>query len=160
MRNKTLPADTVIEFVTPERFKVPKADAPLTPRTEWTNNADGAKVARVILPNCVFPSYRADGAQSHVTVLKPNHPIVAGMPGHFHISQTEMYNEPFHVPPPDEVILEEKWDKGEHFRSGCVWELGKGKVFYFRPGHETYGVFTQPIPLKIMANAVRWLGEK
>ena len=39
-------------------------------------------------------------------------------------------------------------------------KLGKGKVFYFRPGHETYGVFTQPIPLRIIANAVEWLGGK
>lgn len=155
---KLLPAKTTIEFVTPERFKVPKADGPLTPRTEWTNHGDGVSVARVILPNCVFPSYRADGAPSHVTTLKPNHPIARGVPGHFQISQTEMYNEPFHVPTPDEVIFEETWDKGEHFRSGCVWQLGRGKVFYFRPGHETYAVYTQPIPLRILANAVVWLG--
>jgi trehalose utilization protein len=148
-----------IQFLTPERFKFPKADAALTPRTEWTNSLDGAKVALVTLPNCVFPSYRADGAPSHVMTVMPRHPIAAGIPEHFDIAQTEMYNEPFHVPKPDEVIFEEKWDKGEHFRSGCVWKLGKGKVFYFRPGHETYGVYTQPIPLKIIANAVVWLGR-
>ena len=118
------------------------------------------KVALVTLPNCVFPSYRADGAPSHVTTLKPKHPIAEGVPAAFDIPQTEMYNEPFHVPTPDEVIFEETWDKGEHFRSGCVWKLGKGKVFYFRPGHETYGVYTQPIPLRILANAVEWLGGK
>jgi len=157
---KSLPPGTAIEFVTPERFKVPKADGPLTPRTEWTNNAEGIKIARVILPNCVFPSYRADGAQSHVTTLKPTHPIAQGVPGHFHIPQTEMYNEPFHVPAPDEVIFEETWDKGERFRSGCVWQLGKGKVFYFRPGHETYPIYTQPLLLKIVGNAVEWLGGK
>ena len=49
-----------------------------------------------------------------------------------------MYDEPFHVPEPDEVILEECWAAGEWFRSGMVWRLGKGRVFYFRPGHETY----------------------
>src|SRR2546422_2549059 len=47
--------------------------------------------------------------------------IASGVPLHFDISHTEMYNEPFHVPPPDAVIFEEKWDRGEHFRSGCVW---------------------------------------
>jgi hypothetical protein len=26
---------------------------------------------------------------------------------------------------------------GEHFRSGCVLQMGKGRVFYFCPGHET-----------------------
>jgi len=157
---RALPNNTVIEFVTPERFKVPKAGAPLTPRNEWTNRLDGAKVALVTLPNCVFPTYRADGAPSHVTTVKSIHPIAAGVPGTFDILQTEMYGEPFHVPTPDEVIFEEKWDKGEHFRTGCVWKLGQGKVFYFRPGHETYGVYTQPIPLKIIGNAVQWLGGK
>jgi len=69
-------------------------------------------------------------------------------------------NEPFHVPTPDAVIFEEKWDRGEHFRSGCVWNIGKGKVFYFRPGHETYKVYFEPVPLKILANAVLWLGSE
>jgi len=56
------------------------------------------------------------------------------------------------------VVFEERWDAGEHFRSGCVWNIGKGKVFYFRPGHETYPVFRQEIPLRVIENACRWLG--
>jgi trehalose utilization protein len=36
------------------------------------------------------------------------------------IKQTEMYNEPFHVPEPDELIFEETWERGERFRSGMV----------------------------------------
>ena len=71
-----------------------------------------------------------------------------------------MYGEPFHVPAPDEVVFEESWDKGEYFRSGCVWKVGKGRVFYFRPGHETYPVFKQAEPLKVVENAARWLGGK
>ena len=88
---------------------------------------------------------------------KPDHPIVRGVPAEFEIAQTEMYDEPFHVPEPDEVILEERWNSGEWFRSGAVWKLGNGRVFYFRPGHETYPVFTQGLPLLILTNAVRWL---
>ncbi|MDQ1470607.1 MAG: hypothetical protein QOJ99_2087, partial [Bryobacterales bacterium] len=71
---------------------------------------------------------------------------------------TEAYDEPFHVPPPDEVVFQETWNAGGWFRSGMVWNLGQGKVFYFRPGHETYPVYTQEMPLKIVENAVRWLG--
>ena len=67
---------------------------------------------------------------------------------------------PFHVPVPDEVIFEERWETGEWFRSGSVWSLGNGKVFYFRPGHETFGVFMEEVPLKIVENAVVWLGNK
>jgi hypothetical protein len=76
------------------------------------------------------------------------------------IPQTEMYDEPFHVPAPDAVVFEEKWDQGEHFRSGCVWTVGTGRVFYFRPGHETYPVFQQAEPLRVVENAVRWLSRK
>ena len=30
------------------------------------------------------------------------------------------------------------FEGGEVFRSGCCWHRGKGKVFYFRPGHEVF----------------------
>ena len=71
-----------------------------------------------------------------------------------------MYGEPFHVPAPDEVVFEEKWDKGESFRSGSVWKVGKGRVFYFRPGHETYPIFKQAEPLRVVENAVRWMASQ
>ena len=159
---KSLPSGNQVNvsFIPAERFRAPKADAPLTPRTELTNAADGTRLLRVFLPNCCFPSYRADGAPSHLTTILPDHPIAKGIPAHFDVSQTEMYNEPFHVPTPDAVIFEEKWDRGERFRSGCLWKVGQGKVFYFRPGHETYPVYLQPNPLKILSNAVQWLGSE
>ena len=46
----------------------------------------------------------------------------------------------------------------EVFRSGVTYRRGAGNVFYFRPGHETYPIFKQELPLKIVANAVNWLG--
>ena len=136
-------------------YKGVKQDTPLTP--SFTREGG---VWKVVLPQCVFPAWRADGLPSHVTTLLPRHPIAAGLPVQWDIPQTEMYGEPFHVPAPDEVIFEEKWDKGEFFRSGCVWQVGKGRVFYFRPGHETYPVFEQAEPLRVVENAVRWLGAK
>jgi trehalose utilization protein len=130
-----------------------KRDTPLTPTLSHEGN-----VWRLVLPQCVFPAWRGDGAPSRVSTLLPQHPIAAGLPAKWDIPQTEMYDEPFHVPPPDEVVFEERWDKGEHFRSGCVWKVGKGRVFYFRPGHETYPVYKQAGPLRVLENAVRWLG--
>ena len=135
-------------------YSAPKREDLITPRL--THEGD---VWRLALPLCVFPGYRGDGAPSHVTMLLPDHPIAAGLPKRWDISRTEMYDEPFHVPTPDEVVLDEWWDKGEHFRSGCVWRVGKGRVFYFRPGHETYPVFKQAEPLKGLENAARWLGQ-
>ena len=48
-----------------------------------------------------------DGKPSTITVKSPGHPIAKGLPTTFTVTQTEMYNEPFHVPEPDEVIFEE-----------------------------------------------------
>ena len=149
-----------VQYVAPNpRYTVPKADARLTPHVSWRKFPDGPARATVYLPLCCFPAYREDGKPSLVRVLRPGHPIVEGIPSEFPIPQTEMYDEPFHVPEPDEVILEERWAAGEWFRSGAIWKIGQGRVFYFRPGHETYPIFKQPIPLKILTNAVRWLAS-
>lgn len=125
--------------------------------TPFVEKGEG-NVWKLTLPACVFPVYRNDGMPSHVTTLLPQHPIAAGLPARWDIPRTEMYGEPFHVPEPDEVVFEEKWDKGEQFRSGCVWSVGQGRVFYFRPGHETYGIFQQAGPLRVVENAVWWMG--
>jgi trehalose utilization protein len=143
-----------IEYVNDQPYgRGVKATAPLTPALTRTD--DGWRLA---LPGCIFPAWRADGAPSHLTTLLPEHPLASGLPKQWDIPHTEMYGEPFHVPTPDAVVFEERWDKGEHFRSGCVWQVGKGSVFYFRPGHETYPVYQQREPLLVVENAVRWLG--
>lgn len=131
---------------------VRKPEERLTPFVEKEGD-----VWKLTLPQCVFPSVRADGAPSHVTTLLPKHPIAAGIPEKWDIPQTEMYGEPFHVPEPDVVVFEEKWDKGERFRSGCGWTVDKGRVFYFRPGHETYPVYRDENCLRVVLNAVRWV---
>ncbi len=149
----------VTEIAPPRRYTVPKSDERLTPYVWWRKFPDGTERAAIHLPYCCFPAYRGDGKPSDVRVLRADHPIVQGIPGNFQVPATEMYDEPFHVPEPDEVILEERWETGEWFRSGAIWKLGLGRVFYFRPGHETYPIYNQPIPLKILTNAARWLGS-
>ena len=131
-----------------------------TPAVIYRKPAGGPVEIRLTLPNCCFPAYRGDGKPSEMRVLLPKHPVANGLPATFTISQTEMYDEHFHVPPPDQVVLEERWATGEWFRSGSVWNLGGGKVFYFRPGHETYPVFKNPAVLKVIENAVHWLGSE
>lgn len=128
----------------------------------WTRKAgtDGKVTLEIQLPSCCFLTVHADGMPGHLTTLMPKHPIAKGVPATFDVPQTEVYGGPFHVPTPDAQIFDEKWDSNESFPSGCVWNIGKGKVFYFRPGHETYPVFKQPETLKVVENAVRWLGKK
>ena len=146
------------EFIPPPGRIVPTYDSLVTPAYYAFRPSKGEQRVRVDLPLCVFPSYRGDGKPSSVTTLRPEHPIAKGVPASFTIPATEAYDEPFHVPTPDEVIFRETWSAGGWFRSGIVWNLGKGKVFYFRPGHETYPIYTQEIPLRILENAVRWMG--
>ncbi len=152
--------DVKVTTVPMPGYNVPKADAPLTPSSSLKTDADGQKQLTVILPLCVFPAYRADGKPGHLTTLAKDHPITKDIPETFDVPHTEMYSDPFHVPAPDVVLFEEKWDAGEHFKSGCLWNIGKGKVFYFRPGHETYDVYKQPIPLKILENAATWMASE
>jgi NAD-dependent DNA ligase len=37
-----------------------------------------------------------------------------------------------------------------------AWQVGKGRVFYFRPGHETFPVFLDENCLRVVLNAARW----
>src|ERR687897_296146 len=68
----------------------------------------------------------------------------------------EMYGEPFEVPPPEELVFVSWFAGGEVFRSGCCYRRGRGRIFYFRPGHETFPTYHDPIVQRVIANAVRW----
>ncbi len=144
----------------PRPLMAPGYNERLSPSVIYRRPPEGPVEVRLTRPNCCFPAYRPDGKPSEMRVLLPTHPITRGLPTVFPIPQTEMYDEPFHVPAPDEVVMEEHWAAGEWFRSGAVWKLGAGRIFYFRPGHETYPVYTDPNALRVVENAVRWLGKR
>jgi len=88
--------------------------------------------------------------------LQPSHPIMAGIPDYFELLQEEMYGERFDIPTPDELLMISWFQGGEVFRSACTWRRGHGKVFYFRPGHETYPSYHHEQVLRIIANACLW----
>lgn len=143
----------------PRRYFAPDRDDLLTPRFYPRKFPNGRTELVIHWPNCCFPAYRNDGKPSTLYTIQPDHPIAQGIPSRFQLPSTEMYDEPFHVPEPDEVIFEERWPTGEWFRSGMIWNIGDGKVFYFRPGHETFPVYKQEVALNIIENAVRFLGK-
>ena len=143
----------------PRRYFAPDRDDLLTPRFYPRKFPNGRTELVIHWPNCCFPAYRNDGKPSTLYTIQPDHPIAQGIPSRFQLPSTEMYDEPFHVPEPDEVIFEERWPTGEWFRSGMIWNIGNGKVFYFRPGHETFPVYKQEVALNIIENAVRFLGK-
>ncbi len=89
-------------------------------------------------------------------VVAPGHQIAAGLPEYIDLEHEEMYGEHFDIPAPDELVLVSWFKGGEVFRSGCCWQRGRGRIFYFRPGHETFPTYFNPLVRKVIANGVRW----
>lgn len=98
-----------------------------------------------------------EGDRERVWNIAPNHPITQGIGDYFYLENEEMYGEWFDVPNPDEIVLLGWFGGGEVFRSGCVWNRGLGKVFYFQPGHESNPTFHNENVQKIITNAVRYV---
>ena len=94
-----------------------------------------------------------------VWTVAPNHPIARGVNPAIVLERHEMYGEFFDIPAPDEQVFISNFSGGEVFRSGCCWRRGKGRVFYFSPGHETYPIYHHPEIKKVLANAVQWAYE-
>ncbi|WP_331233041.1 ThuA domain-containing protein [Natronorarus salvus] len=101
-------------------------------------------------------TWREAGERERLWVVEPSHPIAAGLPESFAIPDAEMYGERFDVPAPDDLVFLSWFEGGEVFRSGCCYRRGAGRVFYFRPGHETYPIYRQPEIQRVIENAVRW----
>lgn len=91
-----------------------------------------------------------------VWTIEPAHPIAEGVPPVIAIDRQEMYGERFDIPAPDELVFVSSFSGGEVFRSGCCFRRGRGRVFYFGPGHETYPVYHHPDIRRVLVNAVRW----
>lgn len=97
-----------------------------------------------------------DGDRERVWTVNPAHPIAKGVPPYFNLAVEEMYGERFDIPEPDELIFMGWFAGGEVFRSGCTWQRGLGKIFYFQPGHESNPTFRNENVQRIIINAVRW----
>jgi len=100
--------------------------------------------------------YRVAGERERVWVVDPGHPIADGLPEHFEIPETEMYGEPYDVPEPDRTVFVSWFEGGEVFRSGLCYRRGRGRIFAFRPGHESYPIFHQDEVRQVIRNAVEW----
>jgi len=149
-----------VRWTAPRQRKTPPLGQRHTIGTRYIwSNGESALTIEMQRPNCVFPSCCHPAEPSQIRTRLPEHPVARGIPLTFTIPETEMYDEPFGVPEPDLLIFDETWEGGEYFRSGAVWNLGSGKIFYFRPGHETYRVYFEDMPLRIIRNAVIWMGE-
>ncbi len=106
-------------------------------------------------------SWREDSRNERLWCVFPGHPLTQGLDLDpqspcIDLPETEMYGEPFDVPPPDELVFISWFAGGEVFRSGCVWQRGRGKIVYLRPGHETFGIYYHPQIKRLLANAAQY----
>lgn len=115
-----------------------------------------SKIFKKLMGTSCNLSWREAGEKERIWVVEPGHPIAAGLGEYFEIPHAEMYGERFDVPEPDTLVFISWFQGGEVFRSGCCYHRGRGKIFYFRPGHETYPIYHQPEVLHVIKNAALW----
>lgn len=108
---------------------------------------------------CSTGGWRQSDDWEAIWTVSPGHPIARGLPPVFVIPTEEVWCEPFDIPQPDELVFLSTFRGGEVFRSGCCYRRGRGRIFYFRPGHESHPTFHQPEVRRLLANAVAWAGE-
>ncbi len=123
--------------------------------------------------------WRESNDTEEIRVCAPWHPIAQGVED-FTLEAEEMYGGPFGVPPHEVLVFQSYFPLGgEVFPCGICWTVGKGidpeftsgpgggkgqgegigRVFYFRPGHETYPTYIDERVRKVIYNAVRWAGK-
>ena len=115
-----------------------------------------SKIFKRLLGTTCSLTWREADERERLWVCNPGHPIARGIDKYFELPQEEMYGEPFAIPAPDEQVFISWFEGGEVFRSGCCWTRGNGKIFYFRPGHETYPTYHDKNVRRVIANAVDW----
>ena len=104
--------------------------------------------------------WRESGEKERIWNIEPSHPIAEGIGDYFELPKTEMYGERFDIPTPETLIFISWFQSGEVFRSGCTWQRGHGRIFFLRPGHETFPIYYDINIRRILTNAVRWTAPR
>ncbi|WP_134699301.1 ThuA domain-containing protein [Ammoniphilus sp. YIM 78166] len=115
-----------------------------------------SKIFKRLMGTSCDLKWREADEKERLWVVSPSHPIVEGISESIELEKEEMYGEHFDIPQPDELIFVSWFEGGEVFRSGCTYHRGNGKIFYFRPGHETYPTYHNLQIQRVIANGVKW----
>ena len=119
------------------------------------HSAHFSRIMRDLLGTTMTLHWR-HGDREKLWCIDPTHPIAQGVPACIDIPEEEMYGECFDIPRPDDTIFIGWFAGGQVFRSGVTFTRGRGKIFYFQPGHEEAPVYQHPDIQRIIINAVRW----
>ena len=115
-----------------------------------------SKIFKRLMGTTANLKWREATDKERLWVVQPGHPIAHGIGEYIELPREEMYGEFFDIPQPDELVMVSWFTGGEIFRSGCCFFRGRGKIFYFRPGHESFPTFYDPQIRQVIANGVRW----
>lgn len=115
-----------------------------------------SKVFKKLMGTGCDLKWRESGEKERLWVIDPTHPIANGIGEYIELEHEEMYGEHFDIPTPDETIFLSWFAGGEVFRSGVTFKRGNGKIFYFRPGHETHPTYHHKDIQTVIKNGVRW----
>jgi trehalose utilization protein len=118
-----------------------------------------SKIFRRLMGTTCALKWREAGERERLWVVDPSHPIAEGLGESFLLEHEEMYGEHFDIPAPDRLVFVSWFQGGEIFRSGCCYQRGRGRVFYFRPGHETHPTYFNPDVRRVISNAARWASQ-
>lgn len=122
----------------------------------FLHSAHHSKPFKLLMGTSGNLGWRETGDLARMWVIDPGHPIAQGIDRYLEIENEETYCEPFDIPTPDELVFTTWYSGGEIMRTGCCWKRGRGKVFYFQPGHETYPVYHNEDVIKVIRNAIVW----
>ncbi|MGY4688601.1 ThuA domain-containing protein [Salibacterium sp. K-3] len=120
------------------------------------HSAHFSKVFRKLMGTTCDLKWREADDRERMWVVDPAHPISEGIGQYLEIEKEEMYGEHFDIPTPEELIFISWFEGGEVFRSGATFKRGRGKIFYFRPGHETYPTYYNKEVRQVIQNGVKW----
>lgn len=118
-----------------------------------------SKIFKALMGTSCDLKWREDDQHARIWTVAPGHPIAAGIGESIELEKEEMYGEHFDIPAPDEVVFISWFPGGEVFRSGCTFNRGNGKIFYFQPGHETYNSYYNEKVQRVIKNAVNWCNQ-
>ena len=121
------------------------------------HSAHFSKIFRRLMGTSCSLIWREIGERERVWCVNRSHPVAAGLGEYFEVPHSEMYGEPFDIPEPDSLVFVSWFQGGEIFRSGAAYNRGRGKIFYFSPGHETLPVYYQSEVQLVISNAVKWV---
>lgn len=120
------------------------------------HSAHFSKVFKKLMGTGCDLKWREANEKERLWVVDPSHPITEGIGQYIELEKEEMYGEHFDIPAPDQLVFVSWFEGGEVFRSGATFSRGRGKIFYFRPGHETYPTYHNKEIQQVIKNGVKW----